>query len=50
HKVSHGETIYSIAKKYQVDAQVIVNWPYNSFANDETFALAVGQQLVVPEG
>lgn len=50
HKVQHGETIYSIAKRYQVDAQVIVNWPYNSFANDETFALAVGQQLVVPEG
>ncbi len=50
HKVQHGETIYSIAKKYQVDAQVIVNWPYNSFANDETFALAVGQQLIVPEG
>jgi len=50
HKVQHGETIYSIAKKYQVDAQVIVNWPYNSFANDETFALAVGQPLLVPEG
>ena len=50
HKVQHGETIYSIAKRYQVDAQVIVNWPYNSFANDETFALAVGQGLIVPEG
>lgn len=50
HKVQHGETIYSIAKKYQVDAQAIVNWPYNSFANDETFALAVGQQLIVPDG
>ena len=50
HKVQHGETIYSIAKKYQVDAQVVVNWPYNSFANDETFALAVGQELIVPEG
>jgi murein DD-endopeptidase MepM/ murein hydrolase activator NlpD len=50
HRVQHGETIYSIAKKYQVDAQVIVNWPYNSFANDETFALAVGQMLIVPEG
>lgn len=50
HKVQHGETIYSIAKKYQVDAQVVVNWPYNSFANDETFALAVGQSLIVPDG
>jgi len=50
HKVQHGETIYSIAKKYEVDAQAIVNWPYNSYANDETFALAVGQELIVPEG
>jgi murein DD-endopeptidase MepM/ murein hydrolase activator NlpD len=50
HTVKHGETIYSIAKRYQVDAQVIVNWPYNSFANDETFALAAGQTLMVPEG
>ena len=50
HKVKHGETIYSIAKKYRVDAQAIVNWPYNSFANDETFALAVGQMLIIPDG
>lgn len=50
YKVKAGETIYSIAKKLQVDPQVIVDWPYNSFANDETFALAVGQNLVVPDG
>jgi murein DD-endopeptidase MepM/ murein hydrolase activator NlpD len=50
HKVKHGETIYSIAKRYQVNPQVIVDWPYNSFANDETFALAVGQTLIIPEG
>ncbi|MGB9911627.1 MAG: peptidoglycan DD-metalloendopeptidase family protein [Microgenomates group bacterium] len=50
HKVKPGETIYSIAKKYQVDPQAIVDWPYNSFANDETFALAVGQELIIPDG
>jgi len=50
HKVRHGDTIYSIAKKYQVDPQAIVDWPYNSFANDETFALAVGQELIIPDG
>lgn len=50
YKVKRGETIYSIAKKHQVDPQVVVDWPYNSFANDETFALAVGQSLVVPDG
>ncbi|PIS08921.1 hypothetical protein COT75_04185 [Candidatus Beckwithbacteria bacterium CG10_big_fil_rev_8_21_14_0_10_34_10] len=50
HKVKRGETIYSIAKKYLVEAQQIVNWPFNTFTNDETFALAVGQLLIVPEG
>ncbi|NIT03354.1 peptidoglycan DD-metalloendopeptidase family protein [Candidatus Saccharibacteria bacterium] len=50
HKVSHGDTIYSIAKRYDIGPQGIVDWPYNSFANDETFALAVGQTLIVPDG
>jgi len=50
HKVKRGETIYSIAKRYDVDAQQILNWPFNNYANDETFALAVGQTLVVPDG
>lgn len=53
HKVKRGETIYSIAKKYGLEgaaAQGIVNYPFNTFVNDETFALAVGQDLVVPDG
>ncbi|MFC1627269.1 peptidoglycan DD-metalloendopeptidase family protein [Patescibacteria group bacterium] len=50
HKVKRGETIYSIAKKYDVDAQQVVNWPFNTYSNDETFALAVGQILIVPDG
>jgi len=50
YKVKAGETIYSIAKKHQVDPQGIVDWPYNSFANDETFALAVGQTVIIPDG
>lgn len=50
HKVKRGDTIYSIAKKYGVDAQAIVNWPFNSYTDDENFGLAVGQTLVVPEG
>jgi len=50
HKVKRGETVYSIATAYKVDAQGIVNWPFNTFTNDETFALAVGQQIVVPDG
>lgn len=50
HKVKRGETVYSIAKKYEIDAQAIVNWPFNTYTNDETFDLAVGQLLVVPDG
>lgn len=50
HTVKSGETVYSIAKKYSIDAQGVVDYPYNTFTNDETFALAIGQQIVVPEG
>ncbi len=48
--VKGGETIYSIAKKYGVSAQAVVDFPFNEFTNDETFALAIGQQLIVPDG
>ncbi len=50
HKVREGETIYSIAKRYGTEAQKIVNYPFNDFANLETFALNVGQTLIVPDG
>lgn len=48
--VQEGETIQSIAKKYKTDAQKIVNFPFNDFADLETFSLNVGQTLVVPDG
>lgn len=50
HMVKKGETVYSISKKYLVDAQNIVNFPFNEFADLETFALDTGQTLVVPDG
>jgi murein DD-endopeptidase MepM/ murein hydrolase activator NlpD len=50
HKVARGETVYSIAKKYSASAQAIVDFPFNSFTDDETFSLSVGQDLVVPDG
>ncbi len=50
HKVVRGETIYSIAKKYTANAQAIVDFPFNTFADDETYALSVGQILIVPDG
>lgn len=50
HKVGSGDNIYSIAKKYKTDAQKIVNFPFNDFADLDTFALTPGQTLYVPDG
>lgn len=50
HKVKEGDTVYSVAKKYKIDAQKIVNFPFNDFADPDTFALNVGQILIVPDG
>jgi murein DD-endopeptidase MepM/ murein hydrolase activator NlpD len=50
HKVSSGDTVYSIAKKYGVDPQNIVNYIWNEFADPDTFALNVGQIIFVPGG
>lgn len=49
--VKRGDTIYTLAKRYGLaSAQPIVDWPYNTFVNDETFSLAAGQSLVIPGG
>lgn len=50
HKVARGETVYTIAKKYDTNPQAIVDFPFNDFANPETFSLVTGQILIVPEG
>lgn len=50
HKVNKGDTVYSIAKKYDTSAQAVVDFPYNTFVNDETFELAIGQVVTVPDG
>jgi len=50
YKVKRGETIYSIAKSHQVNAQNIIDYPFNTFSNDETFALSAGQELIIPDG
>ncbi|MBM4402604.1 MAG: peptidoglycan DD-metalloendopeptidase family protein [Candidatus Cloacimonetes bacterium] len=50
HKVTSGENIYSIAKKYKTEAQKIVNFPFNDFADLDTFALNTGQILYAPDG
>jgi len=50
HKVRKGDTVYSIAKRYDIEPQPIVNFPFNTFVNDETFQLAIGQTVIVPDG
>lgn len=50
HKVLEGESIYSIAKKFDTEPQKIADFPFNDFANPETFSLVVGQILIVPDG
>lgn len=50
HKVTSGETIYTIAKKYSSNPQAIVDFPFNDFADPQTFSLVVGQTLIVPDG
>lgn len=50
HKVQKGDTVESIAKKYDSSSQAIVDFPFNTFTNDETFDLAIGQTVVVPDG
>ena len=50
HKVAKGDTIYSIAKRYDANPQSILDYPFNSFVNDETFELAIGQTVLVPNG
>lgn len=49
YKVNSGDTIYSIAKKFDTEPQKIVDFPFNDFANPETFSLVIGQNLIVPD-
>ena len=48
--VRRGENVNGIAKKHGVDPQNIVDYPFNSFTNDETFGLTAGQELIIPDG
>ena len=50
YKVQSGDTVYTIAKKFDTDPQKIVDFPFNDFANPETFSLVNGQILIVPDG
>ncbi len=50
HKVASGDSVYTIAKKYNTSAQNIVNFIFNEFTDADTFGLQVGQIVYVPDG
>jgi len=50
HTVKRGETVSSVAKRYKANSQGIVDYPFNTFVDDESFSLIAGQELFVPEG
>lgn len=50
HIVKKGDTIYTLAKLYKVDAQVIVDYPFNNFPEGGSFDLTPGEVLIIPGG
>ncbi|HXS14578.1 MAG TPA: peptidoglycan DD-metalloendopeptidase family protein [Candidatus Saccharimonadales bacterium] len=50
YKVRSGDTVYSIAKKFATNPQKIVDFPFNDFADPETFTLVSGEIIIVPDG
>ncbi len=51
HIVQKGDTVESISKKYGLPAaDAIIEFKFNTFTNDETFELAIGQTVIVPNG
>lgn len=48
HEVRSGDSVESVSKKYQAEAQAIVDFPFNDVPDD--FKLRVGQVLIVPDG
>lgn len=48
HTVSKGETLASIAQRYKVDAQTILNYPGNDITDPAT--IKIDQKLIIPGG
>ncbi len=48
HQVVRGDTVYSIAKKYDTNPQAIVDFPFNDIS--ENLGLRIGQIIIVPDG
>ncbi len=49
HVVQPGDTLYSIAAKYKVTAQAVVDAPFNKLENLDV-PITVGTQLIIPGG
>jgi LysM repeat protein len=50
HTVVNGDTVDSLADKYQTDRQAIIDFPFNDFADSETHSLILGKTLIIPDG
>lgn len=50
HTVVEGDTLQSLADTYDTDPQMIIDFPYNTFMNPETFTLIPGTILIIPNG
>lgn len=50
HTVEAGDTIESLALKYRTSKQKIIDYPFNKYANPETFSLIPGSIIIIPEG
>lgn len=48
HTVKSGDTLESVAKKYNAESQAILDYPFNDVPDD--FKLKLGQVVIVPEG
>lgn len=46
--VKSGDTLDSVAKKYNASSQAILDFPFNDIPDDQT--LKIGQVLIVPDG
>lgn len=50
HVVVKGDTVESLALKYHTTAQKIIDFPFNEYANPETYQLIPGKTLIIQGG
>lgn len=50
HVVVKGDTVESLALKYHTSSQKIIDFPFNEYANPETYVLIPGKTLIIPDG